>query len=233
MKDAYGVLKKKYILKMQDAFRRYGYSPRALTWSGAGRQNLRFFMLSRIGDMRNRSILEVGCGFADLYGYLLEQGWRGKYTGIDIVPEYLDVAREKYPGIDVRLLDLFEDELDGKFDYVFACGVFNEMIFDSADEQDAYVRKMIAKMFAVSMEGVGIDFQTSYVDFKHERGFHPPPEDIFGFCKNLSKRVAVRHDYMPYEYMVYIYKDDSIYRPKNVFSAYVDLLTEPDGEEPG
>ena len=227
MKSAYSALKKSYIQKMRDAFKQHGYSPKALTWSGVGRQNLRFSMLTRIGDIEDQSILDIGCGFADLYGFLVKQGWNGKYTGIDIVEEYLQVAREKHPGIDVRLLDLYEDDLDEKFGYVFSCGVFNERIFDSVDDQNAYVQLMIQKMFSISEIGVAIDFQTSYVDFQHERGYHPPPEHIFGFCKKLSKRVALRHDYMPYEYMVYIYKDDSIYKPRNVFTQYKAFLTEP------
>ena len=42
---------------------------------------------------------------------------------------------------------------------------------------------------------------------------------IFKISKNLSKRVILRHDYMPFEFCVYIYKNDSI-SGSNVFKEF-------------
>ena len=36
------------------------------------------------------------------------------------------------------------------------------------------------------------------------------PEWVFGLGKSLSKRVALRHDYMPFEFCVYIYKSAEV-----------------------
>ena len=48
------------------------------------------------------TVLDVGCGFADLYGFLKERGWCGRYTGIDIVPGLLSTARERNPEFDLE-----------------------------------------------------------------------------------------------------------------------------------
>lgn len=47
--------------------------------------------------------------------------------------------------------------------------------------------------------------------------YYYSPEEIFGFCKDLTKRVALRHDYMPYEFTVYLYKQEEI-DERNIFT---------------
>ena len=52
------------------------------------------------------SVLDVGCGFADLYDHLRGRGWEGRYRGLDIVPGLLDVARRRHPSLDLQEADI-------------------------------------------------------------------------------------------------------------------------------
>lgn len=192
----------------------YGYDPRTLGWF-KGRQPIRFKVLSEIGELVNSSVLDVGCGFGDLYGFLVEKGISMRYTGYDINPELIEVAREVYAAAHFEVVDIEEADINDEFDWVFESGVFN---FRLSDNQ-SFIKGILRRMFELCNKGVAADFMSAYVDFEKHDQYYAKPEEIFAFCKTLSKRVTVRHDYMPFEFCVYIYKDDSI-SERNVFTAF-------------
>src|SRR5476651_2597637 len=71
-------------------------TPEALGWLDKTSQSLRFFMLADIGDMNNRSVLDVGCGYGDLRGFLGTQYPFLHYTGIDQSESFLTLAAQRY-----------------------------------------------------------------------------------------------------------------------------------------
>jgi len=211
--------KRAIIKRYNERLKKYGYDPRTLGWF-KNRQPIRFKVLSEIGELNNCSILDVGCGFGDLYGFLLEKGLNVKYTGYDINPNLIKIAREVYPEARFEVKDIEEEEVNERFDWVFSSGVFN---FKTSCNE-VFIQTMLRRMFQICRKGVAADFMSTYVDFKKEEIYYARPEDIFSFCKTLSKRVALRHDYMPFEFCVYIYKNDSI-NERNVFTEY-DMFVE-------
>jgi len=100
-------------------------------------------------------------------------------------------------------------------DWIFSSGVFDFKLSDNK----SFIQNMFKKMFKICNKGVAADFMSSYVDFKNEKANYASPEEIFSFCKTISRRVTLRHDYMPSEFCVYIYKDDRINK-RNVFEEY-------------
>lgn len=57
-----------YLKRYNDRLDKFGYAPESLGWGGGKeRQYLRFKILSEIGLQVGDSILDVGCGFADMY----------------------------------------------------------------------------------------------------------------------------------------------------------------------
>ena len=106
-------------------YSKHGYAPETLGWGKGGRQSLRFSVLGGIGIGTSSSVLDVGCGFGDLYSYLKKTAWSGEYLGIDLVNELLDEARRQHPGISVQNRDLLRDPLPMQYDYVVSAGIFN------------------------------------------------------------------------------------------------------------
>ena len=54
---------------------------------------------------RLNSVLDIGCGFADFYHFLRSRGFNGQYLGVDIVPEFVSLAKESIkdcPNAEVR-----------------------------------------------------------------------------------------------------------------------------------
>ena len=67
--NSYSILAKKIY---NDNLAKYGYNVKALGWLN-GRQKVRFSALTNIGNLQNSKILDVGCSFGDLYGYLKKE----------------------------------------------------------------------------------------------------------------------------------------------------------------
>jgi SAM-dependent methyltransferase len=67
----------------------------------------------------NRSVLEIGCGA----GQLLASLKPARGVGIDLSPNMVQVARERYPQLEFRADDLENLQLEEKFDYVVVSDV--------------------------------------------------------------------------------------------------------------
>ena len=209
--------KHKYIDRYEGFLRKFGYSPKALGWGKSG-QNIRFSILCAdvICDPTS-CVLDVGCGFADLYEYLIQQGWHGTYVGIDIVPGLIEVAQSRHPDLELHLVDLLDFSCKIPFDYVIASGIFN-IGWESKDNRE-YIQQSLQKMFTMAKVAVCVDFLSTYVDYQHSTAWHTDPAWAFAVGKSLSKRVALRHDYMPYEFALFIYRDDMV-TTRSVFESF-------------
>jgi SAM-dependent methyltransferase len=208
--------KSKIISNYQNQFDKFGINNKALFIPGR-KQNVRFNVIREIGITPNDSILDVGCGFGDLLSFLSETiNYTGKYTGIDITPEFISVSQNKFPFTDFRVLDILQEEITEQWDYVVLSGTLNinigEMHWD-------FVKAMISKMFALSTKGVTFDFISSDADSRYEYLYRARYNEVVDFCKTLTKRICMRTDYMPYENAIYLYKNDQI-TSDNIFDQY-------------
>lgn len=68
-------------------------------------------------------VLDVACGTGVLFPDYLERKV-GSLTGIDISPEMVKIAREKFPQIEVLCGDVEEVEFDKKFDCIVVYNAF-------------------------------------------------------------------------------------------------------------
>ena len=104
--------KKRTLEWYSQLFKKYGYNRRSLGWgSRKGKQSVQFEALCQIGDISNSSILDVGCGFGDLYAYLKYRGTRVNYTGVDINPDIVFMGKKIYPGIKLEVRDIQEKKI--------------------------------------------------------------------------------------------------------------------------
>ena len=184
----------------------YGKGIKALSSGTEERRTVRFGVLTEVGVSPDCSVLDVGCGFADYYTYLAGRGLSISYTGIDLVPEFVEQGLRSHPGLDLQVRDLQSNPVPPQsFDYVVSSQTFN-LRFDEGSNAPL-IQAMLRQMFAAARRGVAIDFVTDYVDFKEPYLLYHNPEEMFRFAKNLSKRVVLRHDYPLYEFCLYLYPD--------------------------
>jgi len=205
--------KKKTIKRYEERLQKYGVSAQAMGWRDKEQQYMRFVVLAAIGDLNNCSVLDVGCGFGDFYDFLKGKGLNVRYTGYDISDKLIEIAQQKHPEATFEVKDILEEESHEKFDYVVSSGILNARLSDN----EGYVRGMLRQCFELCNIGVAMNIMSNYVDYKEEDLHYYSPEHIFAFCKTLTKRAALRHDYMPFEFTVYLYKDDNI-DDRHIFS---------------
>ncbi len=182
----------------------FGYNPKSLGWI-KGNQGIRFSALTEIGIMNNCKIYDIGCGFGDLFRFLKITSKNFQYIGFELNPNLISMAKKKNQNTKFKLLDIEKEHIEGKCDWAIVSGLFN---FKRKDNYK-FIKKMIKKIFQSCKKGVAIDFLSTYVDYKNKDAFYSSPEKIFKICKELSPRIVLRHDYMPFEYCVYIYKKNS------------------------
>jgi SAM-dependent methyltransferase len=184
--------------------REHGDDIRTLASGTEERRRVRFDVLTDVGVETGASIVDVGCGFGDYFGYLRERGIVVDYTGIDINPDLVAVARAKYPSARF-LVDDIQRNPPPPCDFFVSTSAFNLRL----DHEDNYqfAAEMLRIMYGQARRGVAVDFLTSYVDYPSPHGFHYEPERLLTIAKRLTKRVAIRHDYPLFEFCVYLYPD--------------------------
>ena len=133
--------KNQIIQRYNERLEKYGDDPKTLGWF-KGRQPIRFKVLEEIGILDGSSVLDIGCGFGDLFSFLKEQGINVNYLGIDINPSLIEIAREKYPNIKFKVLDIDNEEIEEKYDWVVSSGVFNYNMPNS----ESFIRNMLENM---------------------------------------------------------------------------------------
>src|ERR1700681_1934148 len=87
-----------YLFPYQEARQNGAKGVHALLWTSLEGQKIRFDVIARSCPLAGMRILDVGCGRADLLGYLLERGiGPAHYTGMEMIPATIRSARrQKY-----------------------------------------------------------------------------------------------------------------------------------------
>ena len=201
-----------------EALRRHGDSPASLL-TPKGRSHLRFRAIKEQVNKNGLKILDYGCGLGFLYDYLSKTKFSFEYTGIDIVPQFIDSCKSKYPKACFDVIDPTRP-ICGEYDIVFASGVFNLITHESEIISKEYALERIEYLFSITNKILVCDFLSSLVDFKQYKAQHFSPSEIVDFCSNkLSRRFKLRHDLLPYEMTLIVWKNDEIHRPDNIYSS--------------
>lgn len=198
--------------------KKYGHDhPMALHWTSKNTQELRFLVLALIDELNGHSILDVGCGVGDLYGFFQREKIKVDYTGWDISSEMVAAAREKYPNGKFEVVDILDEETSHhlpltpyhlpfkQFDYVFASGTMNVAIAD----HERWVLRLIARMYSCAKVGVGFNLLSSASPDKDHTFYYAEPERILAACRQLTPNVVLRHDYLPGDLTMFLYRSIS------------------------
>lgn len=194
------------IKRYLDRYAEHGIHVDTLKSGGAGKQFIRHSVHASMFDLHGKHILDVGCGIGMFYEYLKSLPIElGSYTGLDIVPAFLESNRLRFPEARFDEIDIFHAPLDQyQADIVFMSQVFNNKYRDANNETIA--REAIRRFFNLARIGLAIDFMTSYVDYTEPDLYYFSPERMFAYAKTLTRTVALRHDYLPFEFTLVLYK---------------------------
>lgn len=184
----------------------HGNSFRSLNWGSEKSQRHRFEILLApfLDRMSEFSLLDVGCGLAHLYSHIKKEGLNIDYSGIDAVSEMIDSAKQQHPEIAPQLSVSSVLDIETKnFDVVVASGIFyvacsKERMLEEID-----------KLFSICTIGLAFNSLSSWSNEKEQNEFYADPISILDHCrKNFSTRCILRHDYMPHDFTIHLFREN-------------------------
>jgi len=182
------------------------YSPEVVGYNTTAEQQFLFQNLIMGLDATSFSVLDIGCGRGDLYGFLKEL-WPDHlfgYTGIDMNPIMCDLGREKYR------LELINGSFDNTklsaHDWVIAGGFFTQRRCETEDDDLKKMFVDIDNMYNLANRVVSFNLLSPINNKIHEGFFYVHPGLVMDLLIEKYKFVTVRHNYSNDVYTVSIYK---------------------------
>lgn len=188
----------------QEKYEKFGVDPKSLCWHQKGAAHQRFRQFWAEIDFNGKSVLDVGCGFGEMAKFLHKRYRDVNYTGVDIVPEFINEAEKLYPFYKFFVRDYFSAPMQDKFDIVMASGVLNSNVGNNVSWREENIKIMFEhtkKVLAFNMLGA-----------------HPQPDnntesnvwyadsfEILKYCATLTRRIIFRSNYHPLDFTIFMY----------------------------
>ena len=182
------------------------YSPHPVGYNSTSEQQYIFQNLLVGYNPKNYSILDIGCGRADLYGYLLESYDNIlSYQGLDFNPTMSTLAKQKHD-VDITLGQFGIAELKPA-DWVVACGFFTSRRNETEDEDLQQLFKDVDKMYDLANSCVSFNLLSPIGNKIQEGFFYVHPGLVMDMLIEKYRYVTVRNNYSNDVYTVTIYKN--------------------------
>jgi len=204
----------KIVAQCESWLERHGDSHLGVGWPDKDDADRRYrVMMDLVRNEPHRpdvSLLDFGCGTAQLWQYVRDHAIPGiAYSGLDVSPRFLDVARRKFPACTFYCLDILEDggESIPTFDYIVMNGVFTMKCDLSFDEMIAYFERLIRVVWAKARRGIAFNVMSKHVDWERDDLFHLPLDTLATtVIRELTRNFVIRNDYGLYENTIYVYR---------------------------
>ncbi len=180
--------------------KKFGVSPRAVDWGSRESQIKRFEILLSLVDVNNKIVVDAGCGFGDLYLFMIKNGKNPlKYIGIEVHPEIAKIAAQN-TNQDILVLDVLSDqEKLPAADIYLASGSLNYLTYS-----ETYT--FIECCFKKSREAFVFNILSTHADYMEKGYNYFSPSELLAFCMRMTRKVTLKHDYMPHDFTIAMYK---------------------------
>lgn len=180
------------------------YSPKPVGYHDTNEQHFMFQNLL-VGFNPPASILDIGCGRADLCNFIETFfGVPAGYYGVDHNPLMADIAKQKY-GYDI-ITGAFETTKLPKAEWVVASGVFTQR---RCETEDADLHKLftdVDRLYELAESVVSFNLLSPIRNTIHEGFFYVHPGLVMDLLIEKYRHVTIRHNYSNDVYTVIIYK---------------------------
>ena len=183
-----------YLQPYLKAARTHGAGFESLLWASPDTQAARFDAIQRIVDLDGKSVLDLGCGRADLLDFLLAHGIRpADYVGIEAVDALADAAeRKRLPRCTIRRADFVADPIRM---FVGADVVVISGSLNTADDSAFY--PTLRHAFEAATDALVFNFLDSDRLAGQPHLYFREPRAVRTFAQTLSADVTMLDDYLP------------------------------------
>ena len=177
------------------SIKKYGISAKGVHWNSKYTQYKRFEVLTSFIEtqIKDSSIIDAGCGFAEYYNYLFDNNLKPKsYIGIDCEESMITLASKRFIDTEFYVKNILKDKLP-LADYYICSGAMNIL---KKDEIFIFIKKCF--------EASNIGFVFNFL--KNDPLTNVNFLDILHYSKSLSKRVEIKEDYLENDISIFIKK---------------------------
>ena len=136
-----------------------------------------------------------------------EQEIDAAYHGVDLNPNLIQIARERYTGASFSVANILDETYDRRSDYLVGSGLM------SSEQQpwQPVVERMLHRMYELAEVGIGFNMQSDwgrrYLGQMPD-GVNYDPVYWIAFCRQrFSSKIVFLHDYLPHDFTVFVYKE--------------------------
>ena len=195
-----------YLQPYLDAAAAHGGTFPSLLWASPATQKARFDAIRRSYDLHAKSVLDAGCGRADLLGFLLEKKVvPADYIGIEAVEELAATAeRRAYANAKILRADFVKEpaRLFVGADVLVFSGSLNTM-------QTNTFYAAIRRAYDAAAEAVVFNFLCSAALAARDYLVWHPADEVLTFCRSICPSVRTIRDYLKGDCTVTLIKDDA------------------------
>jgi SAM-dependent methyltransferase len=182
----------------------YGLSAATVGWKSYEQQKLRFDILTSALDLKNKSILDIGCGLGDLANYLeASKVYFKEYIGIDVSDNMLMMAKQnvlpQLPTVFFNL-NILKDSISTECDFAIMSGLLN--LKQSNSSSLGLLDVFLSKTRVVVKQGLAFNLLTDQVDYIQPHHAHFNPKEVRSVTEKYFKQVSIHENYGLYEFTV-------------------------------
>jgi len=184
---------------------RHGLTAAGVGWTERS-QIKRFSKLVEVGNLHGQSVLDVGCGFGDLFAYLESRGFEVDYTGFEITPAMAAGAVKKYPRLEgrIRIFDVLTEDGGGVFDYVISNGPLNVDLGNN----EAVIVRFLQRCWGLARRGVAITMTSGWSRRPRPGTHYYDPAWVVAEAGKLTTNLRLDHTYLPHDFALFLYRGD-------------------------
>jgi hypothetical protein len=177
----------------------------SLLWASERSQQQRFDAICRAYELNGKSILDAGCGRADLMGYLIDHSIHpADYVGLEAVDALADQAESRsYPQARIVRGDFVREpaKLFVGADVIVFSGSLNTL------PPDAFYRTL-RRAFEATAEAVVFNFLCSTALAGQDYLVWHRTEQVLAFIDTLGRETEMLCDYLPGDCTIALVKQD-------------------------
>lgn len=145
-------------------------------------------------EIKNSSIVDAGCGFAEFYNYLKIKKLEPKsYIGYDIEEFMIEKSSNMYPHLKFQKKNILKNKLE-EADYYICSGAMNIL---TKNEMFLF----IDNCFNASKKGFVFNF------LQEDSFNNVSVSDVLSHCKNLCNKIHINNNYLRNDITIYLNKD--------------------------
>lgn len=175
---------------------------RSLGWTDRDSQHSRFAAIASNVEFDGCSVLDLGCGYGDLYPFLTSQYAIHSYLGVEQHANFIQQAKVRHqsPTCDFKRGDISTLSVNAH-DVVVASGSLNY-----ASKNENYLTSMIERMYALADKAVVFNLLDKHYYPARQLLVSYHPQGVYRFCKTLCEDVRLVEGYCDGDFTIVMTK---------------------------